>query len=97
MHKECVVQLPCLGDEAHRQGQDVRSSGIANQNVAIVGERNDEDQAVLSVMKLIEKLTDEEVDAMNPEIDVDLSRSWTYQFLRSPTESWIAQIVNMST
>ena len=34
----------------------------ANQNVAIVGERNDEDHAVPSVMKLIEKLTDEEVD-----------------------------------
>ena len=33
----------------------------ADQNVAIVGERNDEDQAVPSVMKLIKKLTDEEV------------------------------------
>ena len=42
-----------------------------NQNVAIVGERNDEDQAVPSVMKLIEKLTDEEVEEMIPEIDVD--------------------------
>ena len=39
----------------------------ANQNVAIVGERNDEDQAVPSVMKL----TDEEVDEMIPEIEVD--------------------------
>ena len=38
----------------------------ANQNVAIVGERNDEDQAVPSVMKLIEKLTDEEVDEVVP-------------------------------
>ena len=59
----------------------------ANQNVAIVGERNDEDQAVASVMKLIEKLTDEEVDEMILETDVDdtraLSRSWTYQYLRS--------------
>ena len=63
----------------------------ANQNVAIVGERNDEDQAVPSVMKLIEKLTDEEVDEMILETDVDdsvLSSSQTYQFLRSPTESW---------
>ena len=34
-------------------------------------ERNHEDQAVPSVMKLIEKLTDEEVDEMIPEIDVD--------------------------
>ena len=45
--------------------------GSANQNVAIVGEGNDEDQAVPSVMKLIEKLTDEEVDDMIPKIDVD--------------------------
>ena len=29
-----------------------------NQNVVIVGERNDEDNAVPSVMKLLEKLTD---------------------------------------
>ena len=43
----------------------------ANQNVVIVGERNDEDQAVPSVMKLIEKLTDEEVDEMILETDVD--------------------------
>ena len=39
-------------------------------NVAIVGERNDEDHAVASVMKLTE-LTDEEVDGMILEIDVD--------------------------
>ena len=43
----------------------------ANQNVAIVGERNDEDQAVSSVMKLIEKLTDEEVNEMILETNVD--------------------------
>ena len=43
----------------------------ANQNVAIVGERNDEDRTVPSVMKLIEKLTDEEVDEMILETDVD--------------------------
>ena len=32
VHEECVVQLPCLGDEAHPerlQGQDVHSSGIS--------------------------------------------------------------------
>ena len=43
----------------------------ANQTVVNVGERNDEDQAVPSVMKLIEKLTDEEVDEMILETDVD--------------------------
>ena len=43
----------------------------ANQNIAIVRERNDEDQAVPSVMKLIEKLTGEEVDEMILETDVD--------------------------
>ena len=30
-----------------------------NENVVIVGERNDDDDAVPSVMKLFEKLTDE--------------------------------------
>ena len=35
---------------------------FANQNVATVGERYDEDHTVPTVMKLIEKLTDEEVD-----------------------------------
>ena len=43
----------------------------ANQNFTIVGERNDEDHTAPSVMKLIEKLTDEEVDEMIPETDVD--------------------------
>ena len=43
----------------------------ANQNVIIVGERNDEDQAVPSVMKLLEKLTDEEVDEMILETHID--------------------------
>ena len=46
----------------------------ANQNVVIVGERNDEDQAVPSVRKLIEKLIDEEVDEMILETDVDDTR-----------------------
>ena len=43
----------------------------AHQNVVIVGERNDEDHAVPSVMKLLEKLTDEEVDEMILETDID--------------------------
>ena len=43
----------------------------ANQNVVTVGERNNEDHAVPSVMKLLEKLTDEEVDEMMLETDVD--------------------------
>ena len=46
----------------------------ANQNVVIVGERSDEDQAVPSVRKLIEKLIDEEVDEMILETDVDDTR-----------------------
>ena len=41
----------------------------ANQNVAFVGERNDEDRTVPSVMKVTEKLTDEEVDEMILETD----------------------------
>ena len=34
----------------------------ANQNFVIVGERNDEDHAVPSVMKFFEKFTEKEVD-----------------------------------
>ena len=48
----------------------------ANQNVAIVGERNDEDHTVPSVMKLTEKLTDEDVDEMILETDVDDTVLW---------------------
>ena len=100
LHEECVVQVAYwwgwLEDEAHPERLQVKMyipRESANQNVAIVGERNDEDQAVPSVVKLIEKLTDDEVDEMIPATDVDdsqcsLSRSWTYQFLRSPKESW---------
>ena len=43
----------------------------AQQNVVIVGELNDEDHAVPSVMKLSEKLTDEKVDEMILDTDVD--------------------------
>ena len=60
----------------------------ANQNVAFVGERNDERHAVPSVMKLLEELTDEKVDEMILETHSALSRSWTYQFFRSQKESW---------
>ena len=34
VHEECVVQLPCLGDEAHPerlQGKDLHSSGIGER------------------------------------------------------------------
>ena len=43
----------------------------ANQNVVIVGEINDEDHAVPSVMKLLDRLINEEVDEMILETDVD--------------------------
>ena len=49
----------------------IRQEFSANQNVVTVGEINDEDHAVPSVMKLIEKLTDEEVDEMILETDAD--------------------------
>ena len=84
----------------------------ANQRVVIVGERNNEDHAVPSVMKLLEKLTDEDVDEMflkTDQVDTQCSeRSWTYQFLRSQRgscpsipreripERVVEQIVNMS-
>ena len=42
-----------------------------NQSFASAGEKNDEDHAFPSVMKLTEKLTDEEVDEMILETDVD--------------------------
>ena len=63
----------------------------ANQNVVIVGDRNDEDRAVPSVIKLLETLFDEDVDEMIPETltrHVVFSSPLTYQFLRSPTELW---------
>ena len=64
----------------------------ANQNVASVGERKDEDQAFPSVMKFTEKLTEQEVRkrSQRPTLTTHsaLSRSWTYQLLRSPQQSW---------
>ena len=64
----------------------------ANQNVASVGERKDEDQAFPSVMKFTEKLTEQEVRKRSQRLTLTthsaLSRSWTYQLLRSPTQSW---------
>ena len=48
------------------RGQDVHSSGICHsERCHLFCDGNDEDQAVPSVMMLIEKLTDEEVDARN--------------------------------
>ena len=44
---------------------------FSNQNFAIAGEKSDEYHAVPSVTKLTEKLTDEEVDEMILETDVD--------------------------
>ena len=61
------------------------------ENVAIGGERNDEDQAVPSVMELHEKLTDEEVDEMILETDVDDTQC-SEQIVDVP----VPQIVNMS-
>ena len=43
----------------------------ANTNVANVGEKSDEDHAVPSVMKLTENLTDEMLDEIILETDVD--------------------------
>ena len=43
----------------------------ANPNVAIIGERNYEDQAVPTVMKLIAKLTGKDVDEMILETDAE--------------------------
>ena len=64
----------------------------ANQNVVIVGERNDEDHEVPSVMKLIEKLTDEVGDEKywRPTLTrhIVFSSSLTCQFFRSTKESW---------
>ena len=53
----------------------MHSSGIRQSECCKVGEGNDEDQVVPSVMKLIEKLTDEEVDEMILETDVDDAQS----------------------
>ena len=68
----------------------------ANQNVVIVGERNDEDQALPSVMKLIEKLTDEEVDEMIPETDVDDTQC-SEQIVDFPVPRMAERIVEVVT
>ena len=75
VHEEYAVQLPCLRrSSTSRKTTRSRFTFLgesANQNVAIVGERNDEYRTVPSVMKLMEKPTDEEVDEMILEADVD--------------------------
>ena len=68
----------------------------ANQNVVIVGERNDEDHAVPSVMKLTEKLTDEEVDEMIPETEVDNTQC-SEQIVDVPVPQIAERIVEIVT
>ena len=67
----------------------------ANQNVVIVGERNDEDHAVPSVMKLLEKL-DEEVDEMILETDVDDTQCFE-QIVDVPVPQIAERIVEVVT
>ena len=62
----------------------------------IVGERNDEDHAVPSVMKLIEKLTDEEVDEMILETDVDETHC-SQQLFDVPVPQIVERIVEVVT
>ena len=68
----------------------------ANQNVVIVGEMNDEDQAVPSVMMHIEKLTDEEVDEMILKTDVDDTQC-SEQILDVPVPQIAERIVEVVT
>ena len=69
----------------------------ANQNVVIVGERNDEDHAVPSVMmKLLEKLTDEEVDEMILVTEVDDSQC-SEQIVDVPVPQIADRIVKVVT
>ena len=68
----------------------------ANQNVVIVGEMNDEDQAVPSVMMHIEKLTDEEVDEMILKTDVDDTQCFE-QILDVPVLQIAERIVEVVT
>ena len=62
----------------------------------IDGERNDEDHAVPSVMKLSEKLTDEEVDEMTLETDVDETQC-TEQIVDVPVPQIAEGIVEVVT
>ena len=68
----------------------------ANQNVVIVGEMNDKDQAVPSVMMHIEKLTDEEVDEMILKTDVDDTQC-SEQILDVPVPQIAERIVEVVT
>ena len=68
----------------------------ANQNAVIVVERNYQDHAVPSVMKLTEKLTDEEVDVMIPEIDVD-DTQFSEQIVDVPVPQIAERIVEIVT
>ena len=68
----------------------------ANQHVAIVGERNDEDHTVPSVMELTGKLTDEEVDEMILETDVDDTQC-SEQIVDLPVPQIAERIVELVT
>ena len=100
VHEECVVQFPCLGDDStSRKITSSRCTFLGNppiRNVAIVGERNDEDHTVPSVMKLAEKLTDEEVDEMIPETDVDDTQC-SEQIVDVPVPQIADRIVEVGT
>ena len=91
------MQLPCLGDEAHPeglQGQDVHSSGISQpERLKLLAE---EDRTVPSVMKLIEKLTDEEVEELIPDIDVD-DKKYSEQIVDVPVPQIAERIVEEFT
>ena len=66
----------------------------ANQKVVIVG--GDEDQAVPSVMKLFETFTDEEVDEMILETDVDDTQC-SEQIVEVPVPQIAERIVDVVT
>ena len=68
----------------------------AHQNVVIVGERNDEGHAVPSFMKLLGKLTDEEVDEMILETDVDDTQC-SEQIVDVPAPQIAGRIVEVVT
>ena len=68
----------------------------ANPNVAIVGERNDDDHTVPSVMKLTENLTDEEVDETILETDVDDTQC-SEQIVDAPVPQIADRIVEVVT
>ena len=75
VHQDCFIRTNGSEMKHIQKDYEVKTSihreFSANQNFAIAGEKNDEDHAVPSVMKLTEKLTDVMVDEMILETDVD--------------------------